>query len=209
MRGDYLSIVQQHCGRGDYELTSDILLHTCSKEREYVEKLIPNEKERSYIVVCPGSAWRNKKMPLDSLELFLKKISEKMNAFFVFVWGTEEEREEVTILHKAFSSYSAVSKKMSVPGLQNLMGKADFVISMDSLPLHVCGTTATPSFGIFGPSLALKYAPGPFFQGECPYGITFIKRCPQLRTCKTGACIREASPEEIMAAFIAQKVPLK
>jgi heptosyltransferase I len=34
-------------------------------------------------------------------------------------------------------------------------------------------------------------------QGSCPYGIKFDKLCPRLRTCSTGACIKNLTAEEL------------
>jgi heptosyltransferase-1 len=72
---------------------------------------------------------------------------------------------------------------------------------MDSATLHLCGTTSTPSFSLFGPSSASIYKPlgehHVAFQGSCPYGRTFVKRCPILRTCKTGACMKDLTAKRI------------
>jgi heptosyltransferase-1 len=97
--------------------------------------------------------------------------------------------------------------RLPLPVLQNFMAAVDLVIAMDSLPLHLAATTSTATYGFFGPSLGLKYQPqGPqhhAFQGCCPYGQIFAKRCPALRTCPTGACLREANGEQLFKQFAA------
>ena len=94
---------------------------------------------------------------------------------------------------------------MSLPLWQHFMYLVDGVISVDSAALHLCGTTTTPSFSLFGPSSALAYRPlgskHDAFQGTCPYGTTFDKRCPSLRTCETGACLKEVSPDVLFGQF--------
>ena len=86
------------------------------------------------------------------------------------------------------------------------MASVDMVIAMDSLPLHLAGTTETPTFSIFGASSANKYKPKGkkhlAFQGTCPYKRTFERRCPVLRTCSTGACIRDLHGEELFHYFL-------
>jgi heptosyltransferase-1 len=81
----------------------------------------------------------------------------------------------------------------------------DCVIAMDSAALHLCGTTLTPSFSVFGPSAASIYKPlgsqHTHVQGFCPYKQEFIQRCPLLRTCKTGACIKNLQAEELFQHF--------
>jgi heptosyltransferase-1 len=38
-------------------------------------------------------------------------------------------------------------------------------------------------------------------QGFCPYNIRFQKRCPKLRTCKSGACIKKIDAERLFLSF--------
>jgi heptosyltransferase-1 len=69
----------------------------------------------------------------------------------------------------------------------------------------LAGSTSTPTYSIFGASSAQKYKPigtcHKAFQGECPYGKTFEKRCDILRTCKTGACIKQLQGEQLFNHF--------
>jgi heptosyltransferase-1 len=79
--------------------------------------------------------------------------------------------------------------------------KAKWFVGADSLPLHLAGWFSTPSFSLFGPSSDFYYAPKgdchASWQGSCPYNITFVKRCPRLRSCETGACLRQAPDKSI------------
>jgi heptosyltransferase-1 len=85
------------------------------------------------------------------------------------------------------------------------MSKMDLVVSVDSLALHLAGTTQTPTYSIFGSSLAKKYQPlgliHESFQGACPYGKKFEKRCSILRTCSTGSCIKDLTFKELTYHF--------
>ncbi len=156
------------------------------------------------ILVCPGSAWENKRLPDDVLRDFLKEVQKELGCRFLFAWGSKEElgtcQELATHL-----PHSETLPKLSLRVLQNLMSELDLVVAMDSLPLHLAGSAGTPTFGLFGPSSAAKYMPeGPqhgAYQGSCPYGKTFKKRCPILRTCKTGACLRHKTSAQVSEAF--------
>lgn len=96
--------------------------------------------------------------------------------------------------------------RLSPEALQYLFRRMDAVVSMDSFPLHLAGTTETPVFSLFGPSHGFKYAPRgvnkTFIQGPCPYNEKFIKRCPKLRTCKTGDCIKKMKGDFLASKFI-------
>lgn len=141
-------------------------------------------------LVCPSSAWPNKCL---SEKMLIKILRTLDRGPYWFIWGSPQERESALQLSSYFSG-SAVLERLSLPLLQHVMGRCQLVVAMDSLPLHLCGTTKTPSLSFFGPSSALKYAPigeqHQAVQGECPYGELFDRRCPKLRTCATGLCLK-------------------
>ena len=184
IREDYLSIVQQYFG--DELLFKDAPVTLILKDKSKIPAI------KGGIIVAPGSAWPNKQISMETLLAVLKKQEQKE---LLFVWKSDKEREFVTKLASHFPDRSHLLPSLSLPELQYLISQSSLVIAMDSLILHLCGMIATPSLSFFGPSLASKYAPlGPqhkIIQGSCPYGETFVKRCSKLRTCKTGACLKD------------------
>lgn len=198
IRDDYLSIVKQHFSDEADFVQKGIVLNTSAKEKASIE---PYLKEKHTVLVCPGSAWPNKQMNFEGLVSLLSKDLKSKEAYFLFAWGSEEEKSFAQRLQKEFSEQSLVLDRLSLAALQLLMTRVDLVIAMDSLALHLCGTTDTASFSIFGPSSMEKYKPlgaqHKAYQGSCPYGNTFEKRCAILRTCKTGACMKEIKSESI------------
>lgn len=179
IRDDYLAVVQ-----GYYKDNTPFV----SPPVELISDPIDVKKEAC--LVCPGAAWPNKRLGDAQLIHALKQTEGP----FLFAWGTDEERIRAAKLAAAVEG--DVLPKLSLPKLQNVMRQCRLVIAMDSLPLHLCGTTHTPSLSFFGPSMASKYAPlgdhHMTVQGMCPYGLTFEKRCPRLRTCQTGRCLNDA-----------------
>ena len=93
-------------------------------------------------------------------------------------------------------------------GKENIIYELDLVISMDSVLLHLAGTTNTPTFGIFGPSSPKKYLPlsakHRYFSTTCPFGHLFQKRCSFLRICKRGSCLKDIKPEDIFRKYYDQ-----
>lgn len=151
---------------------------------------ILKELQKEIILVCPGSKWPNKKLPFESWVHFLKQFHD---ATFLLSWGTLEEKTECEKLRHLFSNQAVVIDKLALPTLQYLMSQVDLMIGVDSLALHLCATTATPTISFFGPTKKEVFQPigaqHIAYQGTCPYNVKFKKQCPFLRTCKTGACI--------------------
>ncbi len=201
IRDDHLHVVKSYFGKE----ASPEMAFTFAVGNED-EALLKECAFQDSILVCPFSAWYNKRLSHETLKDFLRRIEEKWQLPFLFLWGNEEEKDEAQNLAKAFPKGRIVDK-LPLPVLQNMMENVKCVITMDSLPLHLCATTATPSFSIFGPSLAVKYKPigdrHGCLQGPCPYSRVFEKRCPILRTCSTGACLHDLTGEQLYESFMA------
>jgi len=202
VREESLFLVQSYFGDKEQVVDSPVILNIDSDERIKIALLKQHPVMRCVdkVMVCPGSAWRNKQATTESLTGLLVKIHADRKCGFLFVWGSEEERRVVEALAKSFPENSMVVEKLCLPTLQNLMRDVQLVVAMDSLPLHLAGTVGVATLGLFGPSSAQKYMPvgeqHSAFQGECPYERTFVKRCPVLRSCQTGACLRDVSGEQ-------------
>jgi len=178
-----------------------VIFSITKEEEEFIEELIEKGQGRPMVMICPCSRWENKRLSRTAWTILIKKISEKFDPYFFFVFGNEQEREEVELLHKYFPEDSAVIGAMSIPVWQNVMTKMGGVISVDSSALHLAGLAGVATFSIFGPTQAQFFQPigdnHSSFQGACPYGEKFVKQCRLLRTCKTGRCIKAVTADEL------------
>ncbi len=205
IRDDYLNIAKSYFN--DHSDNSDeegVQLDIPIEQQMIITDLLsqPPFFSKTKVMVCPGSAWKNKQMSTDGLIKLLQKTQKQLDCVFLFIWGNEEERREAHDLHKYFGDQSAIIDRLPLPTLQNLMAEMQLIITMDSLPLHLAGTTATPTLSIFGPSSHNKYKPKGTqhvaYQGSCPYNREFSMRCKLLRSCPTGACIRQLTGDEVL-----------
>lgn len=187
VREENLFMVQSYFqDRSEFKELS-VQLNITQELRDSLKTLIPKEYT---ILVCPGSFWPNKQLSCETLIQFLKNRGN-----FLLAWGNDLEKTFCEKIQETFPEKSVILPKLSLPLLQNLMGMMQLVVAMDSLPLHLAATTKVATFSFFGPTCALKYAPlgeqHRYIQGSCPYGIEFTRRCPKLRSCPTGACIKK------------------
>ncbi len=159
----------------------------------------------SRLMVCFGSRWKNKQLDQQTLLQLLKKIDQTFHPSFLFVWGSAEEKVAAEFFKSHFLANSVSVGEMSLNFWQALMANVDAVFAVDSAALHLCATTKTPTFSVFGPSSSHYYKPEGAshfaMQGKCPYGKSFRVRCPILRTCPTGACMRDLKADEIFEQF--------
>jgi heptosyltransferase I len=189
----YLRLVQNHfCDDEPFERKQQLL---ATPEEMYLDLSSPR------YMVCFGSNWENKRLTVETLSAFLSEIEGSL----LFVYGSGTERMIAEKYKRTFPGRSEVMGGLSVPEWQSLMRLTDGVISVDSSGLHLAAAAGVPTFSIFGPTKGSVYSPPSdghkFFQGSCPYNKEFVKRCPILRTCESGACIREINPLELVHAF--------
>lgn len=200
----YLELIERYFQSSALREGGGVQFKIGGGEREKIEKILARLPEGGRIMVCPGSKWTNKQLEKETLAAFLQKIEQFYGASFLLIWGDAAEKnlcDEISRrLKRAF-----VIEKLPLPTWQNLMNEVSLIIAVDSSALHLCSTTQTPSFSIFGPTSLNIFKPigarhyG--IQGKCPYGRTFDKQCPILRSCPTGACIRKLTAEELFQAF--------
>lgn len=209
IREDYLFLAQSAVEDFTPVEEGGIQLKLTDEQSQQLKRVLEaiQKQDGLKVMVCPGSNWTNKQLSQETLRSFLKCFAEKLNPHFLFLWGHKGEKEFADELARSFPQKSTVVDKVSLPTLQNLMVSVDLVVAMDSLPLHLAGTTATPSYSIFGASSSHKYKPvgssHEAYQGSCPYGQTFTKRCERLRTCKTGACVKDLEGSQLFDHFYA------
>lgn len=185
-RQDYLDIVKGTLGF-EGELQPETL------------PLIPIKK----VMVCPGSAWPNKQLTDETLIAFLQQLA-PLGYTFYLVWGSQKEKETCEKAKRALPSAEIIDRR-PIPELAAVMKTMDLVMAMDSMALHLAADLKVATFSFFGPSLGSRYKPlnnlAVVYQGPCPYGRTFERRCPLMRTCETGACLRHAEPNILVDAF--------
>lgn len=205
IREDYLFIAQS-VFKDSFPIKEQVPFLKLSKEKELeVEELLRKMPLDPLIMVCPGSAWQNKQISESSLCDFLDKLRSLHQCHFLLLWGNAFELEMAIRIKEKLQSEVTLLDKVSLPQLHRIMQKMQLVIAMDSLPLHLAAIAGVPTFSVFGPSSKEKYKPIGLkhcaLSGSCPYGITFEKRCPKLRKCSSGACIKQLDGDVLMEFF--------
>lgn len=203
----YLSLVQ--CYFEDHEpfQAKGVRLKISEEESERLNatlQLKPLQRPLK-LMIALGSNWENKRLSEKTAEELLLQIQESTNASFVIVYANDIEKEKARRLVERFPSQAIAIGEMSLPFWSALMTEMNGVVSMDSAALHLAAAAGIPTFSLFGPSSSLAYKPlgeiHTSVQGKCPYGQVFTKRCPQLRTCKTGACMKDLEAKKLFEAF--------
>jgi len=183
----YVSLARQFFGESGPFQPKPVELILLDEEMEHFKRLTQLGTPR--IMVAFASKWENKTLAFEAWVSMLNGVEGP----FYFVSGGGKETETAEKLAALFPG-SKVLEKLPFPVWQRLMSRMDLVIAVDSAALALCGLSGTPTFSFFGPTEPSVYKPVGLhhrhFQGACPYGVQFTKRCPKLRSCPTGACLK-------------------
>ncbi len=208
IREQYLELVQAFFRKEAHPLQSQgIQLTVSSAQQLQIQQIFlhPSLQTSLKMMVCPGSQWINKQIPLPTLSQFLRLVQSKLPISFLLVWGSDAEKLYCEQIHAQFPLSSLILEKLPITVWQNVMNEVNVVVAVDSSALHLCGITNTLSFSVFGPTSPSIFKPiGPrhfSFQGLCPYKKQFDKTCPLLRTCPSAPCMANLNPEEMASAF--------
>lgn len=190
-------------------LTAHCPLNVSSIEEKQIMALFRDKmgvmEKKKIILLCPFATKKTKELPLNHLATFINAIDNKGRVFLI-CWSSEEEKRKAEILQNLLEGEAIVLPEVySFAALQGIMEKADLVIGMDSLPLHLCGyCTKTPSFSFFGATSPKRYLPlgnHRFYQNRCPYGHQFLKTCPHIRSCKEYPCLKNIDIQGAIQSF--------
>ncbi len=206
IRQTYLSLPQRHFNETSVFKSSGVGFQLTVSERIRLELILKHCAPGIKLMIAMGSKWENKRLKEETLHAFLNQVATHCNPSFLFVYGSASEKLVADRLSAAFPECSTSVGDLSLPLWQALMKHVNGVIALDSAALHLAATTQTPTLSFFGPTAASVFKPVEerhhAFQGICPYGRTFVKQCPILRTCPTGACLREVSADALFELFV-------
>lgn len=183
----------------------EVVFHLTKSKQSYIndKKLLFSSIKENKILVSLGSTWKNKMLSPDFIKEFLKKIERSFPVYFFFSYGTIEEKNLCLEIAESLINTHVV-EKVSLVLWQPIIREMDMVIATDSSILSLTDMTDTPSFSFFGPTNSGVFSPlkkTRSVQGICPYKQTFQKQCPKLRTCPTGACLKDLEVEFCFSKF--------
>ncbi len=175
----YLDVVKEHfCDDVPYSYNGTEL-KVCDP--------IPKIPDGAFMI-CKGSRWPSKQLSEETWQ----KIIDELPGSAVIVTGEQE------------ASGENVFGRLPLGVWQAMMRQVRGVISVDSAALHLCATTRTPSFSVFGPSNPAVYKPEGMhhacYWGSCPYGKVFERRCPILRSCDA-PCTKKLEEESLLSTL--------
>jgi lipopolysaccharide heptosyltransferase I len=152
----------------------------------------------AYIVVGPGASWRAKGWLPERFGALCRELEAQSGARVVVIQGPGEK----ALVDEVLRAAAPVHLAAVAPTIEELMGlvaHAEFVVAVDSGPLHLAAALGAPVVGLYGPTDPARN--GPFVPGA----VIVYKALPEEISYKRRATYSPAmlriSVEDVLAAI--------
>ena len=131
------------------------LPQTSKETKEKISELLQPIENKPFILIAPATTWTTKHWNKDNWKTLIPKLSEKYTLVFT---GTEKDKELISYISE--DKYLNLAGKTNLEELQELLSRAELVISMDSGTTHLAWATQKPKIvSIFCSTPETLYAP--------------------------------------------------
>jgi heptosyltransferase I len=132
------------------------------EDRETAARELERHNLRDFFVLNPGGGWQSKCWPAERYGELSAVLAPKYGWRGVVTYGPgEDEMAQQVIKH---ANGSAVAIPLALGPLMAVLGRAKFVVSADTGPLHLASALAAPCIGLFGPTDPARN--GPYSSGD-------------------------------------------
>jgi ADP-heptose:LPS heptosyltransferase len=150
--------------------------------------------DRQFGILNVGAGWPTKILRRDQYVEIVKGIEPDIR--LIILWGNEKEK--LFAEHISRETGALISPFLDFPDLILLIQKARFLISGDTLALHLADMVQTPSVGLFGPTAPQRN--GSLLEKSIDIFTLLPCSFCYKRKCDTMSCMYSINSDEIIAA---------
>lgn len=156
------------------------------KEEDLIQALLEENEidPANFFLVHPVSRWLFKCLPEETMASIVSYLASLGGKVILTASNDEKEKAMNEKIAKLANSKNVVdfSGKVSLKGLGALIKKANLLVCVDSVPLHLASALKSPVLALFGPTSEKNWAPW-----KNPYARVFVKNHP-CRPCYMPGC---------------------
>jgi ADP-heptose:LPS heptosyltransferase len=166
------------------------------------EDLLASLEGKPFVVIFPGASISERRWGVDRFKTVTERVN-NLRILVVVVGGNEDASDGESIVDGNFGLNLA--GKTSLVETAAVIEKSSVLVSGDSGILHIGVGLGKPTVSLFGPGIAIKWAP----RGD--RHIVLNKKLPcspctrfgyTPKCCKNAECMAEISVEEVVAAVV-------
>ncbi|MEE9614153.1 MAG: lipopolysaccharide heptosyltransferase II [Thermodesulfobacteriota bacterium] len=157
--------------------------------------------ETDFFVVNPRARWETKLWPEERFAEVIRLAQERLGMRAVIVGSPPDRAAAERIAEMAGKGNTInLAGRTSLKQLAFVMGRASFVLTVDSGPMHMAAAAGTPVVAIFGPTA--PWRTGPYgkmhsvIRKEMDCSPCFSRKCARLK------CMDAIAAEDVMDAIV-------
>ena len=186
----YLDITQAlGCPRGRVDFR---FAPISPEDRESVDALLAPAAGQRFAVLLPGTNWATKRWPVEHYATLAALLRSETDLVPVIAGGPDA----VPLARQIGSAAIDIAGRTTLPGLVELLRRADVVVANDSGPMHIASALGRPLVTIFGPTNPIRT--GPFGRDDTVVRLNIVCSPCYSRTCSHTSCMHELSPARVM-----------
>lgn len=179
----------------------DLFFHVPSTAIERIAPLVPAE---GYVLIHPVSRWRFKCLPAEAIGAV---ISELVMMGKKVVVSAGKDPIEIEIIDKILSfcpsdGVVSLAGKTCLKELGALIQKAELVLCVDTVALHIASALKTPVVALFGPTSEINWGPWMHSRSRVLFRAMSCRPCGKdgCAGSKMSDCLFTLSPTTIVEA---------
>jgi heptosyltransferase I len=154
--------------------------------------------EGAYIIVGPAASWRAKCWPAARFGALCRELEAQSGSRVVVIQGPGEK----AIVDEVLRAAAPAGPAAIAPTIEELMGlvaHAEFVVAVDSGPLHLAAALGTPVVGLYGPTDPARN--GPFVSGAAIVNKALPEEISYKRRKNYSPAMLRITVEDVLAAI--------
>jgi lipopolysaccharide heptosyltransferase I len=161
------------------------------------------EEGSPFFIINPSARWETKLWPDSRFAELITLATKRFDMKAVLVGSSYDNEKAMRINSMAGRAALNLAGRTTLKELAYLMSEANFVITVDSGPMHIAAAMGARVFALFGPTAPWRTGPYGAEHRVIRNGLDcspcFQKRCNEFR------CMDEISVEDVIGAIAEQK----
>jgi 3-deoxy-D-manno-octulosonic-acid transferase/heptosyltransferase-1 len=174
--------------------------------RENVQRLLQDNgirKDILVIVLSPWARWKSKLWGAYNFARLADLLIDNFSAQVILTGSRENSKGNAKILSLMKNKAHDLAGKTTLRELACLFTLSDYVVTVDSGPLHIASAVNAPLISLFGPTAPWRTGPYPQNQGTVIRKDLPCSPCFK-RTCKKPICMKDIAVEEVFNVLISK-----
>ncbi len=178
----------------------EFIIPVSNKNKEYIAHFLRGEgitPSDLLVALNPGASWPSKLWPVERWAELTDRLTEKLKARIIFLWGPGE-KDFVDSIVRITKNSPIISCRTNLKELAVLISKCRLFVGGETGPLHIACALNVPTVALIGPTDSVRN--GPYGEGHMVIEKDLPCRGCWRHECRKLDCMRLITVDEVFSA---------